>query len=207
MPSILRSMRVMVFVLACLLPTGLSQTAAYGQSIGTKPQCATFFGLVLNLSGPATNPTGFVLQTKLRIIPFRLTTHTSLTGNSAEAAVEGFQANDYAYVCAVRVDRIWKAQSIKYDVQPFNPKQAPSTITLRGTILRVTPNGLRFTMLLESGATRVVNIGPKTKYLIDGQTMAGLPIVGPGDIVAVTMRRDNRGAWLALQINEVTASQ
>jgi hypothetical protein len=130
-----------------------------------------------------------------------ITAGTKFHAGSAEAEVEGFQAGDYAVVTARHVNRTWVASSIDFDVQPITVMQVQN---VTGTIVRVSPNGKRFLMLLDTGTMRWVTVTRKTKFHMDGQLVDPPPPLLKGDMVQVGMEHTGR-LWVALDITIRTA--
>ena len=146
-------------------------------------------------------PLAFTLQVRSRSLDMRIADHAKLTPKSAEANVEGFVDNDYATVMAKRVNHQWLAYRIDYDVQPIVASPAPTvTVTVTGTIVKVSPAAKWLTMLLDTGETRLVTVTKQTRWLLDGQPDVPPTLPVKGDIVRIVMRKTVHG-WVALEIN------
>jgi hypothetical protein len=185
-----------ILVLAFTVAAGCGRYQAAAQAISNQsPGLTVFYGQVIAMAGAVDAPTGFSLLLKNRLIDFRIAAHVTLKPHSAEAEVEGFQTNDYAAVGAKRINRVWVAFAIEFDVQSFR-----DTPTLSGVIVRVTPNGRRLIMQLGNGTSRWVTIVPRTIFRIDGKLQALPPLLQKGELVDVKMRLTGN-VWVALEID------
>jgi hypothetical protein len=186
-------------VLALSIAAGFGATphlAAAAQSNNTEAvSLVVFYGQVTSVVGVAGSPTGFTLLLKNRAVDFRIAPHATLKPMSAEAEVEGFQVNDYAAVGAKRINRVWVAFGIQFDVQSFR-----GTVIASGIVAKLTPNGKRLELQLDNGTLRWVTITLNTVFRIGGQTQASAPVLLKGETVEVRMRPTPTG-WVALEIN------
>jgi hypothetical protein len=159
---------------------------------------AMFPGQIMNLTGPASSPTGFTLQTAQRSIDFRIAPRrTRFTARSAEALVDGFSVDDFATVSATRVNGEWVANHVVYDVVPWGPIRL---FTVSGTVLRLDRIDNRFLVKLSTGDTHWIVTNKGTKYLIDGQPSAGPVALTREEAVQVQVHRNQAGRWIALTI-------
>lgn len=147
-------------------------------------------------------PLAFTLQVAHHPMDFQIVPQTKLVPRSAEATVEGFVAKDYAVVTARRVNHLWVAVRIDFDVQPLDAPPSPA-ITVTGTVVRESLTGKSFSMTLDTGDMRLVLITRLTRFRLDGQLLSGPAVLMKGDSVKVTMRRSGR-SWVALEINLAT---
>jgi hypothetical protein len=164
---------------------------------------ARFVGQVTQLVGPPGNPTEFTLQLRYRSIDIKIASDAVFIARSAEAEVEGFQVGDYATVTARRAEHVWIAVRIQFDVQPL----VTALVSVTGTVLRVSNDERRIVIRLDTGGTgtRLITIGVKTRFEIDGQPApVAVPLV-KGDIVHVQMRATNHG-WYALTVDLVSTA-
>jgi len=164
----------------------------------THPPPARFVGQVTAVTGSPGSPRGFTLQTKARSIDMRISPTAIVNPRSAEAEVEGFTVGDYATVLAVHVNRAWVAERIDFDVRPV--PSAPQTKTVTGTVTRVTVNGKRFLLLLDTGGTRWIAVNDKTQFRVDNQLVFNPPMLAKGAQVVVTVRVTPTG-WVAVEVN------
>jgi hypothetical protein len=191
--------RVFALILVTFCLAVVQKEPAHAQQ--APPDVQRFVGQVIRLFPSANNPAGFTLQLRNRTIDLMITAGTKFHAGSAEAEVEGFQAGDYAVVTARHVNRTWVASSIDFDVQPITVMQVQN---VTGTIVRVSPNGKRFLMLLDTGTMRWVTVTRKTKFHMDGQLVDPPPPLLKGDMVQVGMEHTGR-LWVALDITIRTA--
>jgi hypothetical protein len=169
------------------------------------------------VAGPADTPTGFsLLLASGRLVPFVTAPNATLSGKSAEAAVEGLQRGDYAIVqarnvsvvVAHRVRKHWVAYHVDFDVQPITPTPVPKPVmaTITGTVTRVTVDGKRFAV--QDQATLkvwMITIDARTAFRVDGQPMPGPPVLSKGDPVVVRARKTG-GVWVATEVNLRTSA-
>ncbi len=184
-----------------ILASCVAMVPTHAQSVGgVHPALTKFVGQIVTVqSGKDGAPSLFTLRIARRLVDFRLTAQARLVAKSAEAAVEGFVADDYAVVMARHVNRQWLAYRVDFDVQPFLGV-APVTITVAGTVVTESATGKAFTMTLNTGDMRLVQIVKQTKFRIDGQLLANPTVLMKGDMVKVVMRRSGR-VWIAVDIN------
>lgn len=205
--SVLSSLHAGSFVLSLVVAVAGLITPA-SASVGgphSGPLVARFNGRVTALTGPPDSPSGLTLQLRDRTVDVRIGSGVdcayalNCTARSAEAEVEGLQVGDYALVSARRINRTWVAFHIDFDVQPIDMRPPP---IVTGTIVKVTPNGLRFQLRVVTGGVGLhwVTIGPKTIFRVDGQLTDMPPTLSKGDAVRVTIRVTDRG-WAAIEVD------
>lgn len=84
---------------------------------------------------------------------------------------------------------------ITYDVDPVPPLRAVS-----GTVVRLTPDGRRVNVKLDTGGSRWITIGRLARYLVDGRAVAPAPILLRGEPVQLVVNR-LMFPWVALEID------
>jgi hypothetical protein len=156
---------------------------------------ARFAGQVTTLLPAAGSPTSLVLLQPNLSVSVSINPQTQLTGQSAEANVEGLVRGDYAMVNARRVDEKWVAATITYDVDPVPPLRAVS-----GIVLKVSPNGRRLNVKLDSGGNRGITIGRLARYRLDNHLVDPPPILLKGEPIQLVVSRAT-DAWIALEVD------
>ena len=156
---------------------------------------ARFVGQVTMLVSIAAGATSFELLQPNTTAVITINRQTQLTGRSAEANVEGLARDDYAIVNARRVGARWIATRIAYDVDPIPPLQ-----TVTGSIMRVSVDGRRVYVRLDTGASRWITIGRLARYRLDGRLMDPSPIPLKGEAVQLVVNRST-AAWVALEVD------
>jgi hypothetical protein len=154
-----------------------------------------FVGQVMTLLPANGSPNAFVLLQPNLSVTISINPQTQLTGSSAEANVEGLARDDYAVVHAKHVQGRWVATKITYDVDPILPLRVVS-----GTVVKLTPDGRRVNVKLDTGASRWITIGRLARYRLDGRAVDPPPIFVKGELVQLII---NRAAvpWLALEVD------
>lgn len=156
---------------------------------------ARFAGQVTTLLSVNGNPASFVLLQPNVSVTVTINPQTQFVGSSAEANVEGLARDDYAVVNARRSQGRWIAMKITYDVDPVPPLRAVS-----GTVVRLTPDGRRVNVKLDTGGSRWITIGRLARYLVDGRAVAPAPILLRGEPVQLVVNR-LMFPWVALEID------
>jgi hypothetical protein len=196
----LRSLALFVGLAPMLLSSATFANASNARPTGTG--VTHFFGQVKSLTGPAADPTGFALQLDGRTVNLHISaTGTVFTARSAEAWVDGFAVGDFASVRARRVNRIWMAQRILFDVRPFGQIK---TVSLTGTILKFSKDTTRVQLQPTVGDPRWIIIRPATRFRVDGVATTVAPTLVKGDLVQVTLRRTAQG-WITVELNLKTS--
>ncbi len=190
--------RVSLFAIVALLALSCatSSTAAARGLDGSHQPIVRFIGQVTEVGATGGEPITFTLQTRRRLVPFRIAPYATFTALSAEAEVEGLATDDYAVVEARHVRRIWVAVHIAFDVQPIQNDQ----IVLNATIIRTSPNGQAVFVRLPSGEVRRVTIVARTRFKVSGQITDVPPTFVRGDTVSITMKPVANG-WIAIEID------
>jgi hypothetical protein len=154
-----------------------------------------FVGQVTALLPANGSPNTFVLLQPNISVAISINPQTQLTGSSAEANVEGLARDDYAVVNAKHVQGRWIATKITYDVDPILPLRVIS-----GTVVKLTPDGRRVNVKLDTGGSRWITIGRLARYRLDGRAVDPPPILLKGELVQLVI---NRAAvpWLALEVD------
>jgi hypothetical protein len=156
----------------------------------------TFPGQITALIGPASNPSGLILQLGTDSIDIRLSAKTMISGKSAEADVEGLVRGDYAVVRAKRVNRVWFATRITFDVQPIAPLRLVS-----GMILHVNADGRHFTLRPDVGkGTYFMRVIRQTRFTMDMRPGDAPTMLIKGAVVQILCRKID-GLWTAYTIN------
>lgn len=176
-----------------LLASGIATPAHAGQL--QVIERARFVGQVTALLPANGSPSSFVLLQPNFSVTISINSQTQLTGNSAEASVEGLARDDYAVVTARRALGRWIATKITYDVDPILPLRAVS-----GTVLRLSPDAKRVYVRLDLLGSRWITIGRLARYRLDGRVMDPPPILLRGEAVQIVVNR-TAIPWLALEID------
>ena len=159
-----------------------------------------FAGQVLQIRGPAGNPTGFLLQTEDRALDFLISPKATFKALMPEAEVEGLQRSDYANVFARSVSGVWMAQRIVFDIVPIGTMAFQVT----GMILKVSRDGKHFQLRLDSGPynglSRWVAVLRQTRWSVDGQPISAPQALAQGLEIQALVRRQKTG-WVALAVN------
>lgn len=190
---------IAVALIAVVVPLfaswGVAPTAEARGPVGIRP-VGHFRGQVTDVTVESGMPVRFSLQTRRRIVLFRIAPYATFTALSAEAEVEGLSTQDYAVVLARHVGHLWVAVHIAFDVQPIQTVQT----AVSATVIRVTPTNNAVVVRLQAGTLRRLAIVPTTRFRVAGQLTGELPTLLRGDIVRVAMRLAPRG-WIAVEID------
>lgn len=163
------------------------------------PGTTRFIGQVIDVTTKANHPAAFTLmQGGGQLIAMQVGPSAIFTPLSAEAEVEDFQQSDYALVLARRVNRVWIAYQVDFDVRPIVIR-APVQI-VNGSILQVTQKGKRFKLLPDTGKVRWVIVTRKTTFHLQGQLQSGPPVLQKGTVVKVELRYTAQG-WSAVDVD------
>lgn len=160
---------------------------------------ARFVGQVTTLLPVNGSPTAFVLLQPNLSVTISISPQTQLTGSSAEANVEGLARDDYAVVNAKHVQGRWIAAKIRYDVDPILPLRVVS-----GSVVKLTPDGRRVNVKLDTGGSRWITIGRLARYRLDGRAVDPPPILLKGELVQFVVNRTTV-PWLALEVDARSA--
>lgn len=171
-------------------------TPVHAQIATTVGVSDRLIGQVTNLIGSPTRPDGFSLQlgtssVDLHVAPNRVT----LRPLSGEAEVEGLANGDYALVNVRRVKRAWMVVRITFDVQPFAPLRQIS-----GTLLRISPDGMRAVLRLDPTHTLLFRVTRQTRLRLDGRFTDPLTGLTKGSAVQGLLLRVN-GVWAAIDLD------
>lgn len=153
-----------------------------------------FAGEVGAVLGAPSSPDMFTLQLGYLAMDFRVGPRTTFVPRSAEAQVEGFVQGDFAVVVGHRTKQGWLAIRIFFDVQPIRPLRE-----IIGTIMRVSPNGARFLIRLDTGGSLFARTNRQTRFRVDGRLMDGQPSLLRGEIVQALVLQ--RNGWIAYEVN------
>jgi hypothetical protein len=156
---------------------------------------ARFVGQVTALLPINGSPTAFVLLQPSLSVTISINPQTQLTASSAEANVEGLARDDYAVVNAKHVQGRWIAAKITYDVDPILPLR-----TVSGSVVRLTPDGRRVNVKLDTGGSRWITIGRLARYRLDGRIIDPPPILLQSEPVQFVINRATI-PWVALEVD------
>jgi hypothetical protein len=156
---------------------------------------ARFVGQVTALVPASGSPTSFVLLQPNTSVSVSINPQTQLTGQSAEANVEGLVRDDYAVVNARRIDGKWVAAMITYDVDPVPPLR-----TVSGSVVKVSPNGRRVNVRLDAGGNRLVFIGRLARFRLDNHLVDPPPILFKGESIQFVVNKSGV-SWVALEVD------
>ena len=153
-------------------------------------------GRIANLTGSPTSPDSFSLQlgnssVDLRVAP----NHVVLRPLSGEAEVEGLTNGDFAAVALRRIKHSWVVGRITFDVQPFAPLRQTN-----GTVVRLSPDGLRLLLRLDSVRVLQIRLTHLTRVRVDGRfTDPQSALIRGGTVQALLLRMS--GYWLAIDLD------
>ncbi len=170
----------------------LSPAAAFEHQVIDR---ARFVGQVTALLPTSGSPMSFVLLQPNVTVTVAINPQTQLTGESAEANVEGLVRDDYAIVNARRVGGKWIAARIVYDVDPILPLR-----TVSGSIAKLTLDGRHVNVKLDTGGSRWITIGRLARYRLDGRIEDPPPILLKGEPIQLVVNK-SIGTWTALEVD------
>jgi hypothetical protein len=154
-----------------------------------------FAGQVATLIPATGSPTSFVLLQPNTSVSVSINPQTQLTGQSAEANVEGLVRDDYAVVNARRIEGRWVATTITYDVEPVPPLR-----TISGSVVKISPNGRRVNVRLDAGGNRAIVIGRMARFRLDNHLVDPPPILFKGEPIQLVVNK-TPGSWIALEVD------
>lgn len=186
--------RVAIALALLLLLCGAALPAHAAPVRDTGWERARFFGQIVNLIGAKTNPAGFTLQLGTQTTDIRIAPKTTFVAKSAEAEVEGLLAGDYASIVTKRVNRLLVAVRIVFDVAPINPMHQ-----FTGTIFRVSLDGRRFVVRLDTGKSATLRLSKLVRIHIEGRPTETPALLLKGEYVQVLAVRES-GAWSAYDV-------
>lgn len=189
---------LLVSLLAVILGLIITPSPAAARSISTLgTDDVLLVGQVLTVDSTAGIPTNFVLETKTRIINFRIGARATFTARSAEAEVEGFTEGDYAIVKARHAGHTWLALRITFDVQPLH---VPDKRAMTATVIRERMSPRQLVVRLPSAQTRRVSLDSQTAFQVNSVPTSTPPIFVRGALVHLTVQSTTRG-WIALDVD------